>query len=121
MNYNLLYAISILVFVILLYHNLNNVQEGIENINDDNDWKETINAWTISFKQLFKKIQQDKEMIQRLNKDCQKYQEIYNCLEDRQKALMGKDTQKREGNSKNAELRKEKAKAAIKKLKGFLT
>ena len=93
------------------------VGEGVE----VSDWKETINAWTISFKQLLKKIQEDKKMIQRLNKDCQKYQEIYNCLEDRQKALIGKDTQKREGDSKNAELRKEKAKAAIKKLKEILT
>ena len=85
MNYNLLYAISILVFVILLYHYLNNVKEGIENKNDDSDWKETINAWTISFKRLLKKIQDDKELIQRLNNDCQKYQEIYDCLEYRQK------------------------------------
>lgn len=120
MKYNLLYAIIIIIFAILLYYYFNNIQEGIENKNDDSDWKETTEAWSTSFKQLFTQIQENEKNIEVLKTNCDKYQDIYDCLEYRQKALMVKETQKREGNSKIAEERKTKAKSAIKNLRSIL-
>ena len=120
MKYNLLYAIIIIIIALLLYNYFSNIQEGIENKNDDSDWKETTEAWGSSFKQLFTQIQENEKNIEELKKNCDKYQEIYDCLEYRQKALMAKDTKQRESKSKKYGERKTKAKAAIKNLKSIL-
>jgi len=120
MKYNLLYAIVIIIIAILLYSYFNNIQEGIENKNDEGDWKETVEAWKTSFKQLFKQIQENDKNIQVLKTNCDKYQNIYDCLEYRRNALMKKETRQDDGANKKYEQRKIKAKSNIKKLRSIL-
>jgi hypothetical protein len=103
-----------------VYNYFNKIQEGVENKKNDDDWIETKKVWTISFRQLLTLIENDKKNIKKLNDNCKKYEDIYDCLEYRQAGLTAKRQQKNVGNSQNADKRKTQAKSSIQQLKKIL-
>ena len=120
MNYNLLFALIIIIFFLILYNYFNKNQEGYQNKNNDAAWIETKKVWTISFRRLLTQIEEDTKNIKILEDNSKKYDDIYDCLKYRQVGLAAKTQQKNVGNAQNADKRKTQSKLAIKNLKTIL-
>jgi hypothetical protein len=120
MNYNLLFALIIIIFLLFLYNYFNKNQEGYQNKNNDDAWIETKKVWTISFRRLLTQIEEDNKNIKILEDNSKKYDDIYDCLKYRQVGLTAKTQQKNVGNAQNADKRKAQSKLAIKNLKTIL-